>query len=51
MPLKHHIQTNKIEIERGKGIIFKHNVVGETNNESKILELDRIYDDNPIVPD
>jgi hypothetical protein len=42
---------NKIEIGPGEGIRFNNNDIGEINDESKIFELDRIYDDNPNVAD
>jgi hypothetical protein len=43
--------NKKIEIGPGEGIIFNNNDIGEPNDESKIFELDRIYDDNPNVAD
>jgi hypothetical protein len=43
--------NKKVEIGVGEGVFFNNNDIGETNDESKIFELDRIHDDNPNVLD
>jgi hypothetical protein len=44
-------KNKKITIGPGEGIVFNNNDIGEFNDESKIFELDRIYDDNPNKSD
>jgi hypothetical protein len=44
-------KNKKIEIGPGEGVIFNNNDIGEINDNNKMFELDRIYDDNPIVSD
>jgi Reverse transcriptase (RNA-dependent DNA polymerase) len=44
-------KSKKVTIEKGEGVLFNNNDLNEPNDESKIFELDRIYDDNPNIHD
>jgi hypothetical protein len=41
----------KVEIGPGEGVIFNNNDSDVPMDNSKLFELDRVYDDNPIVHD
>jgi hypothetical protein len=44
-------KNKKIEIGPGEGIKFNDNDIGEPDDDSKIFDLDRIYDENPVISD
>jgi hypothetical protein len=41
----------KVQIAEKEGVLFNNNDLNGNNDESKIFELERIYDDNPNVND
>jgi hypothetical protein len=43
-------KNKKVTLGKGEGVLFNNNDLG-VNDESRIFELDRIYDDNPNVKD